>query len=141
MTNKSPSSSERIRFAERLNDALDNIQFPKLGSGRQSRLSELLGIPVPDIGEWLKGNAFPKTSALVKLSDLTKVRSNWLLSGQGEPYDEKQNPRGEGKNPPPTGKDKLSKEAFNLGLTWMKLPKQQREAIAKVIEELATAQQ
>ena len=141
MSNKTSSSSERMRFAERLNDALDNIQFPKLGSGRQSRLSELLGVPVPDIGQWLKGDAFPKTSALVKLSDLTKVRSNWLLSGHGEPYDKDQNPRGKGKNLPLIGKDKLSKEAFDLGLTWMKLPKLQREAIARVIEELTTAQQ
>lgn len=130
-----------MRFAERLNDALDNIQFPKLGNGRQSRLSELLNIPAQDVGNWLKGDAFPKTSALVKLSDLTKVRSNWLLSGQGEPYNKDQNPRGEGKNLPPTGKDKLSKEAFDLGLTWMKLPKPQREAIAKVIQELLVAQQ
>lgn len=140
MSQKSPSSNERVRFAERLNDALDNIQFPKLGNGRQARLSELLDVPAPDVGHWLKGDAFPKTSALVKLSDLTKVRSNWLLSGQGEPYDKKQNPRGEGKNLPITGKDKLSKEAFDLGLTWMKLPKLQREAIAKVIKELTAAQ-
>lgn len=139
MPNKSASSSERIRFAERLNDALDNIQFPKLGSGRQSRLAELLNVPAPDVGHWLKGDVFPKTSALVKLSDLTKVRSNWLLSGQGEPYDKMQNPRGEGKSLPLTGKDKLSNEAFELGLTWMKLSKPQREAIAKVIQELAAA--
>jgi hypothetical protein len=129
-----------MRFAERLNDALDNIQFPKLGNGRQSRLSELLNIPAQDVGHWLKGDAFPKTSALVKLSDLTKVRSNWLLSGQGEPYNKDANPRGEGKNLPLTGKDKLSKEAFDLGLTWMKLPKLQRDAIARVIQELVAAQ-
>ena len=141
MSTKTTTSNERMRFSERLNDALDNIQFPKLGSGRQSRLAELLDVPAQDVGHWLKGDAFPRTSALVKLSDLTKVRSNWLLSGQGEPYDKNQNPRGAGKNPPTTGKDKLSKEAFDLGLTWMKLPKLQREAIAKVIQELLTAQQ
>ena len=138
---KTNTSSERMRFAERLNDALDNIQFPKLGGGRQSRLAELLDVPAQDVGHWLKGDSFPRTSALVKLSDLTKVRSNWLLSGQGEPYDKNQNPRGDGKNPPPIGKEKLSKEAFDLGLTWMKLPKPQREAIAKVIQELVAAQQ
>lgn len=140
MSQKNTTSSERKRFAERLNDALDNIKFPKIGSGRQTQLSELLGVPVPEIGHWLKGEAFPKTSALVKLSDLTKVRSNWLLSGQGEPYNKDQNPRGEGKNLPLTGKDKLSKEAFDLGLTWMRLPKLQREAIAKVIQELTASQ-
>ena len=141
MPNKNTTSSERMRFATRLNDALDNIQFPKLGGGRQSRLAELLDVPAQDVGHWLKGDAFPRTSALVKLSDLTKVRSNWLLSGQGEPYVKSQNPRGAGKNLPLTGKDKLSKEAFDLGLAWMKLPKLQREAIAKVIQELIAVQE
>lgn len=141
MSKKTITANERTRFAERLNDALDNIKFPKLGDGRQSRLSELLEVPAQDVGHWLKGDSFPRTSALVKLSELTKVRSNWLLSGQGEPYNKDQNPRGEGKNAPPTGQEKLSKEAFDLGLTWMKLPKQQREAIAKVITELTATQQ
>jgi transcriptional regulator with XRE-family HTH domain len=128
--------NERTRFADRLNDALDNIHFPKLGAGRQARLAEMLDIPAAEVGPWLKGEAFPKTSVLVKLSDLTQTRSNWLLSGHGDPYPKDNNPRGAGKNPPPTGKDKLSKEAFDLGLAWMKLPKQQREAIARVVQEL-----
>jgi len=133
---KTTTSSERDRFAQRLNDALDNIDFPKLGAGRQARLSELLDIPASNVAHWLKGESFPRTSALVKLSDLTKTRSNWLLSGQGEPYKKAENPRGVGKTPPNTGTKKLSKEAFDLGMKWMKLPKQQREAIARVITEL-----
>jgi hypothetical protein len=131
--------NEKARFAERLNDALDNIHFPKSGSKRQAQLAEVLGTPTDDIGRWLKGESFPKTSALVKLSDLTQTRSNWLLSGQGKPYRKDMNPRGENKKPPLTGKGKLSKEAFDLGLLWMKLPKQQREAMARVIEELAAS--
>lgn len=136
MTKKKTTASERSRFAERLNDALDNIQFPKLGDGRQAKLAELLNVPAADVGDWLKGEAFPRTSSLVKLSDLTKTRSNWLLSGQGEPYENENNPRGTGKAPPSTGTGKLSKEAFDLGMAWMKLPKQQRDVITKVIEEL-----
>lgn len=130
------TSPERGRFAQRLNDALDNIDFPKLGAGRQARLSRLLDIPASNVAHWLKGESFPRTSALVKLSDLTKTRSNWLLSGQGEPYKKADNLRGVGKTPPNTGTKKLSKEAFGLGMKWMKLPKQQREAIARVITEL-----
>jgi len=136
MPAKKNTSSERARFAERLNDALDNIKFPKIGAGRQSQLSELLGIPAPEVGQWLRGEAFPLTSALVKLSDLTQTRSNWLLSGHGEPYKKGNSPRGEGKAPPPTGQGKLSKEAFDLGMDWMKLPKAQRDAMARVIKEL-----
>ena len=133
---KTTASSERNRFAQRLNDALDNIGFPKLGAGRQARLSELLDIPASNISHWLKGESFPRTSALIKLSDLTKTRSNWLLSGQGEPYKKENVSQGAGKTPPSTNTNKLSKEAFDLSMKWMKLPKQQREAIARVITEL-----
>ncbi len=137
MSNNNSTASERTRFAGRFNDALDNILFPKLGGGRQARLSELLGIPAQDVGKWLKGEAFPPTSALVKLSGLTKARSNWLLSGQGEPYKKGHSPRGTRKNAPATSNSKLTKEAFDLGVTWSQLAKPQREAIAKVIRELA----
>jgi len=129
-------SNEKKRFAVRLNDALDNIQFPKLGAGRKSRLAEHLGKPPIEVNHWLKGLSFPPTSVLVKLSSLTHARSNWLLSGNGEAYEAGNHPRGNGKNPPPTGQNKLSKEAFDLGMRWMKLPKPQRDALAKVIEEL-----
>ena len=129
-------SNEKLRFAERLNDALDNVKFPRLGAGRKSRLAKVLEKPPVDVNRWLKGQAFPPTSVLIKLSDLTQTRSNWLLSGNGEAYPPGINPRGEGKKPPPTGQEKLSTEAFELGMAWMKLPKQQREALAKVIEQL-----
>ena len=129
-------SNEKNRFSERLNDALDNVHFPRLGGGRKSRLAKLLDRPSIEVNHWLKGQSFPPTSVLIKLSDLTKARSNWLLSGSGEAYEPDENPRGNGKNLPPTGQEKLSKEAFDLGLTWMKLPKQQRDALARVVEQL-----
>ena len=128
--------NEKLRFSRRLNDALDNVQFPKLGSGRKSRLAKALEKPPADVNRWLKGQTFPPTSVLIRLSDLTQTRSNWLLSGNGEAYEAGTNPRGNGKNPPPTGQEKLSKEAFDLGLAWMKLPKQQRDALEKVIDQL-----
>lgn len=132
--------SEKQRFSSRLNDALDNIQFPKLGAGRQARLAELMETPPQATGQWLKGEAFPPTSVLVKLAKLTNTRSNWLLSGIGDAYDKGLNPRGPGKNPPPVGKEKLSKEAFELGLSWMKLPEGQREAIERLIQVLGSSQ-
>lgn len=132
--------SEKKRFSSRLNDALDNIQFPKLGAGRQARLAELMDAAPQAAGQWLKGEAFPPTSVLVKLAQLTNTRSNWLLSGTGDAYDKTSNPRGPGKNPPPVGKEKLSKEAFELGLAWMKLPEEQREAIERLVQALRPAQ-
>jgi transcriptional regulator with XRE-family HTH domain len=138
MLNNMPSSSERSRFSQRLNDALDNVKFPKLGDGRQSQLAKLLDMAPVDVGSWLKGKAFPATSTLMKLSELTKTRSNWLLSGQGEAYT--QSPRGMGKALPATGHGKLSNEAFDVGMQWMKLPVKQREAIALLINDLTERQ-
>ncbi len=129
-------STPKQAFAERLNDALDNIRFPALGKGRLSRLAEIIGSSQQETDRWLKGVAFPPTSALVKLAELTQTRSNWLLSGHGAPYEPGRHPRGAGKLAPATGKEKLSKEALELGLKWMKLPRQQRQAIARVVEEL-----
>lgn len=134
------TSSEKQRFSSRLNDALDNVQFPKLGAGRQARLAELMEATPQAAGQWLKGEAFPPTSVLVKLAKLTNTRSNWLLSGAGPAYDKVANPRGPGKNPPPIGKEKLSKEAFELGLAWMKLSAAQREVIERLIQILSTSQ-
>jgi transcriptional regulator with XRE-family HTH domain len=131
--------SEKQRFSSRLNDALDNIQFPKLGAGRQARLAEMMEAAPQAAGQWLKGEAFPPTSVLVKLAQLTKTRSNWLLSGTGTAYDKGENPRGPDKNPPPVGKEKLSKEAFELGLAWMKLPEEQREVIERLVRVLSPA--
>jgi hypothetical protein len=133
-------SSEKHRFSSRLNDALDNIHFPKLGGGRQARLAELMDTAPQNAGRWLKGEEFPPTSVLVKLANLTGTRSNWLLSGHGPAYNKDSNPRGPDKNPPPTGREKLSKEAFELGLAWMKLPQGQREAIEKLVSEFTTLQ-
>lgn len=132
--------SEKQRFSSRLNDALDNVQFPKLGAGRQARLAELMDATPQAAGQWLKGEAFPPTSVLVKLAKLTNTRSNWLLSGTGSPYDKVTNPRGPGKNPPPVGKEKLSKEAFELGLAWMKLPENQREIVERLVQVLSLSQ-
>lgn len=129
-------SSQKEAFAERLNDALDNIRFPALGNGRLSRLSEILGTDQQQTDSWLKGGSFPPTSTLVKMAELTKTRSNWLLSGQGSPFEVGKKPPGSTRVLPATGKEKLSREALDLGLAWMKLPRQQRQAIARVVEEL-----
>ena len=130
-------STQTQAFAERLNDALDIIRFPALGNGRLTRLAEILSTGQQQTDSWLKGSSFPPTSVLVKLAELTQTRSNWLLSGHGAPYETGRHPAGIGKMPPVTGKEKLSKEALELGLLWMKLPRQQRQAIARVVEELA----
>ncbi len=127
-------STPKQAFARRLNEALDRVRFPAQGKGRLSQLSELLGSDPEETDRWLKGSAFPPTSVLVKLAALTQTRSNWLFTGQGEPYEPGKRPPGVG----PTGGDTaLSQEALRLARLWSRLPAQQRQAIARVVEELA----
>ncbi|HHC72220.1 MAG TPA: peptidase S24, partial [Thiotrichales bacterium] len=48
-------TSEREKFAGRLNETLDERGFPRLGQGRQSELAKVLGAPPQQVGKWLKG--------------------------------------------------------------------------------------
>jgi transcriptional regulator with XRE-family HTH domain len=127
--------SEKKKFAERLNQAMDSAGLPKKGMGRQSTLVKLLGISHRQAKKWLDGEEFPPTSKLVKIAQATGVRSNWLLSGYGDML-------------PAAGNDitdyeikqeanELSKEAFEVASSWMRLPYAQRMALKKVIDELA----
>ncbi len=144
-------STEREKFAARLNGVLDDAGMPKMGQGRQSAVAKLLDLPPQQVGRWLKGEDFPKTSQLVKLAKHLNVRSNWLLSGAGEkvaPPEGEEAPR-EGRpahRPNSNGASvrggaspggSLTQDAFDFALTWMKLPASQRDALRRVVSELA----
>jgi phage repressor protein C with HTH and peptisase S24 domain len=127
-------TSEKKKFAERLNQAMDSAGLPKKGMGRQSTLVKLLGVGHRQAKRWLEGEEFPPTSKLVKIAQATGVRSNWLLSGYGEML-------------PTAGNDisdyeikqeatELSKDAFEVASAWMRLPYEQRLVLKKVIDEL-----
>jgi len=82
--------SEKQKFSDRLNEALDEAGFPESGKGRQSSIAEQLDDTVVNVGLWLEGDEYPRTSVLVKLAKLLKVQSNWLLSGTGDRYVDEQ---------------------------------------------------
>lgn len=155
-------NNEKQKFAERLHEALDDMNYPRMGHGRQSALSKELKLSPQLIGKWLKGEEYPKTSQLVKVSQFLNVRSNWLLSGVGSKYSKK-NPslslvaskkekekvgakvkkeivsnKGVVEEIEVTKIPQLDKDAFELALVWMKLPEEQRVALKKVIFELAS---
>lgn len=145
-------SSEKQKFSQRLNEALDDMNYPRIGHGRQSALAKELKLSAQIVGGWLKGESFPKTSQLVKISQFLDVRSNWLLSGVGLKYPkshvrpervvpEETNESAEDSNIEITADDspKMDKEAFEVALAWIKLPDLQRAALKKVILELSEA--
>ncbi|GMR08104.1 MAG: hypothetical protein BMS9Abin26_1109 [Gammaproteobacteria bacterium] len=127
--------SEKKKFAERLNAALDFAGIPKKGMGRQSALVKMLGASHRSAKKWLDGGEFPPTSKLVKLSQITGVRSNWLLSGQGDMISAVSDDD-DSKKEIAQEASVMSQEAFDIATDWMKLPESQRIAIRKVIHEL-----
>jgi len=158
--------NEKQKFSQRLHEALDDMNYPRMGHGRQSALTKELKLSSSVVGDWLKGEGFPKTSQLVKVSDFLNVRSNWLLSGVGSKYKKKNKPDfvlKKKKSEVKTDEDakenenetsqanlqsnnlfavnvqqspRLDKDAFEMALAWTKLPEQQRIALRKVILEL-----
>jgi transcriptional regulator with XRE-family HTH domain len=132
--------SEKEKFSQRLNEALNDMNYPPMGHGRQSALAKELKLSPQVIGRWLKGEDFPKTSQLVKISQFLDVRSNWLLSGVGSKYPRKSDQVKiavrKKQEEVARATHRLDKEAFEIALAWMKLPDQQRMVLRKVIEEL-----
>lgn len=133
------TSNEREKFAMRLNEALDDAGIPPKGNGRSSALVDMLGISHLEAQKWLDGEEFPKTSRLVKMATALQVRSNWLLSGQGEKFPPDVEAEQRVKSTVVDTANELSKEAFTLASKWMRLPYQQRVAIQKVVDELVSA--
>lgn len=131
-------ASEKKKFAGRLNEALDEAGFPPLGNGRRAALARLMEVPSHMAGKWLKGEAFPATSKLVKLAQHLGVRSNWLLTGAGaKRTGALADGAAGGRAPARAPGSWLSPEAVQLARAWMSLPELQRVAIRRVIDELA----
>lgn len=131
-------NNEKQKFADRLNEALDDAGIALKGMGRQSTLVRMLGISHRVAKKWLDGDEFPPTSKMVKLASELQVRSNWLFSGQGEKSIEVLNGTvAEEEAEVQRHADALSQEAFEVASEWMKLPQPQRQALRKVIRELS----
>ena len=141
-------STEKQKFATRLNGVLDDSGYPKAGHGRQSALATVMGESATQVGRWLKGEDYPKTSMLVKMAQHLGVRSNWLLTGAGEKFSSASEPekeihiatRSERESGVGDIRTVLSQEAFELALSWMQLPQTQRHLLQKLIMELAKDQ-
>lgn len=132
-------NNEKQKFADRLNEALDDAGVPLKGMGRQSTLVRMLGVSHRLAKKWLDGEEFPPTSKMVKLATELQVRSNWLFSGQGEKKPDLTPALDEDEAEVHRHADAMSQEAFEVASEWMKLPQAQRVALRKVIRELSVA--
>lgn len=75
---------EKQAFSERLNDALDAINFPAKHAGRQTQLAKDMGVSQKGARKWLEGEAIPAQENLMKLTRLAKVGLDWLATGRPE---------------------------------------------------------
>ena len=80
-------TSEKEAFAQRLNLALDGIDFPGKGAGRQTRLAGMVSrrkrVSQKGVRKWLEGYAIPGLDYQVILCELTGARREWLAYGTG----------------------------------------------------------
>ena len=74
---------DRLAFSERLNQALDDVGFPKKGDGRQVKLAKLFGLNQKGVRKWLEGEGTPTFERTKKLAESLNVTVEWLMTGHG----------------------------------------------------------
>lgn len=148
-------NSEKEKFSQRLNIALDEAGFPGVGEGRRTLVADALGVRAELVEQWLKGEAFPNTSKLVKLAQMIRVRSNWLLLGAGEKYSselddeefreklkfkhaETKRVRSQIASQVNISESGLTKEAVEIACAYMKLSAVQRVSVFKFVMRMAS---
>lgn len=77
------AQDERKAFAARLNEALDEIQFPMKGYGRQQSLADRMHVSQKGARKWLEGEAMPEQFRVVDLARWLDVNFEWLATGHG----------------------------------------------------------
>jgi transcriptional regulator with XRE-family HTH domain len=70
-------------FAERLNEAMDDAEYPPKGEGRQVSLAKAMGVSQKGARKWLEGETFPTQDKRIALARLLKVNFEWLSAGTG----------------------------------------------------------
>lgn len=79
-----PTKTELIAFSERLNEALDDINVPPKGFGRQNVVANLFGVSQKGARRWLEAEALPDTGRIPVIAHKLKVSVEWLMSGIGK---------------------------------------------------------
>ncbi len=71
------------RFSKRLNEALDDMNAPQKGCGRQTYLARLLGCSQPTVGRWLEGIGWPNKAEWPGIAATVNCRIEWLFFNLG----------------------------------------------------------
>src|SRR5690554_4338868 len=75
-------------FSARLNEALDDMDVPRKGKGRQKKVQEIFrshGGTVSENGarKWLQAESIPAMENLILLARALNVGVEWLATGRG----------------------------------------------------------
>lgn len=77
------ADDERLTFAARLNEALDDIGYAPKGSGRQVALGKQFDVSQKGARKWLEGEAMPELTRAIQIAGALGVSVEWLLTGRG----------------------------------------------------------
>lgn len=85
MINKKMSlkKSDLMAFAERFNEALDDMKVPVMGRGRQSFAADLFGRSHKAARRWIMGEGYPEKTEWIAIATMLSVRMEWLFFGLG----------------------------------------------------------
>ncbi len=73
--------SDKMAFAERLNIALDDLNWPQRGRIAQLKRTLREDLSEVSVRKWLKGDSLPEVKRLGELSRITGKSVQWLLTG------------------------------------------------------------
>ena len=77
------TNDEKLAFAKRLNEALDDAKFAAKHDGRQTKLGQEMGVSQKGARKWLEGEAIPETGRLIEIAKRFNVAFEWLATGRG----------------------------------------------------------
>lgn len=62
----------------------EDAGFKRHGAGK--RLSKIANVSVKTGNKWINGQTVPTLSSIIPIASFFGVRTEWLLTGEGEPY-------------------------------------------------------
>ena len=77
------TKTEKRKFSDRLNQALDRAGFPSKGDGRQNAVGKEFKVTQKGARKWLEGEGIPHTKRLPAIAARLQVTVEWLLTGDG----------------------------------------------------------
>lgn len=80
------TNNDKEAFSRRLNNLLDENNYPAKHEGRQTQLGIDFGVTQKGARKWLEAEAIPRRNKIMEMARRFKVNTVWLEYGEGEKY-------------------------------------------------------